>query len=241
MNKFFTLILFLTVATVASAANFQILFGLDKANLQPVANGATYDTGYEIVELGGGAIKRYIQDAHLYLKAPVGTNMTFEVNAKEPVQVCCLGECILMSEGVKTGTVAAGSADLVDGTSDVYSLRIDKTTTNKVPNDVTVTIVAYETDNPAEKQTVTVNMLAKPQSEVGAVGTIEAAGNYVKLGSGNTLSYHFAAATRLEVYNIAGRLVLSRNVNGTGTLHLDLANGVYIYRAGSLTGKILLR
>lgn len=67
-------------------------------------------------------------------------------------------------------------------------------------------------------------------------------GNFVNLAAGNILEYNVPEGTKLDVYSINGATVLERTVNGHGSLSLDrLAPGVYLYKAGALSGKVLVK
>lgn len=256
MKKIFTLLLVLMGALTVSAANFQLLRGEDysknsagafvPSKYVPLSNEDSYTTGY-FITTETPAFFMYQQDSELYIKGAAGLEMTFEVEATDQFMVCCLGQCVAATPAekvVRSGSLDPASTDLMPGTTDTYTLRIDKTGNSIAQplKEVTVKVTAYETANPSEKVTVTVTMSTKPYEEiVGSVSGIQTATEYVKLASGNVLNYFVEQAARLEIYSIAGRLVYSRQIQGNGSLHLDLGHGVYIYRVGKLTGKLLLK
>jgi len=256
MKKIFTLLLVIMAAMNASAANFQLLRGEDfskdssgafvPGKYVPVSNGDSYVTGY-FTKMENPAFIMYQQDSELYIKGPAGLDMTFEVEATAQVMVCCLGQCVAANPSekvVKSGSLDPSSTDLMAGTTDIYTLRIDKAgnTMSSPLQEITVKVTAYETANPSDKVTVTVTMSTKPYEElIGSVDGIQTTNEYVNLASGNVLKYHVEQPARLEIYSIAGRLVYSRQIQGNGSLHLDLGQGVYIYRVGKLTGKMLLK
>lgn len=67
-------------------------------------------------------------------------------------------------------------------------------------------------------------------------------GSFVSLAAGNILEYNVPEGTKLDIYSINGSTVLERTVNGHGSLSLDrLAPGVYLYKAGKLSGKVLVK
>ncbi|MDE6192129.1 MAG: T9SS type A sorting domain-containing protein [Muribaculum sp.] len=67
-------------------------------------------------------------------------------------------------------------------------------------------------------------------------------GNFVNLAAGNILEYNVPAGTKLDVYSLNGATVIERTINGHGSLSLDrLAPGVYLYKAGELSGKVLVK
>lgn len=255
MKKIFTLLLAITAVMSVSAANFQLLRGEDykessgtfiPGSYQPVANGAAYVTGYFVRDVPP-IFKFFQQDSELYIKGPAGLDVTFEVESSAPVQVCCLGQCEQtepMKVVKKSGKLDPTSADLMPGTDDIYNLRIDKSgnMSAETIEEIVVKVTVYETSNPSDKVMVTITMSNKTHEELmGSVDGVQAATEFVKLAAGNVLKYNVEQAARLELYSIAGRLVYSRQIQGTGSIHLELGQGVYIYRVGKLTGKFLLK
>lgn len=255
MKKIFTLLFAVMAVMGASAANFQLLRGEDYSessgafipgSYQPVANGASFVTGYFVKDIPP-IFKYYQQDSELYIKGPAGLEVTFEVESSAPVQVCCLGQCEVSkpSEVVKkSGKLDPSSTDLMPGTDDIYNLRIDKSGNMQTETieEIVVKVTVYETSNPSDKTTVTVTMSTKTHEELmGSVDGVQAASEYVKLAAGNVLNYNIEQVARLELFSIAGRLVYSRQIQGRGSVHLDLGQGVYIYRVGKLTGKFLVK
>ncbi len=56
------------------------------------------------------------------------------------------------------------------------------------------------------------------------------------------MSYKVDNPTKLAVYSTSGALVMSRTINAIGSLSLEsLHPGVYIYTAGTKSGKIIVR
>lgn len=258
MKKIFTLLLVIMAAMTVSAANFQLLRGEDYSKdptdgtkfvpgkYVPVSNGDSYTTGY-FKTMENPAFFMYQQDSELYIKGPAGLAMTLEVETTADILVCSFGDCknaTPSSKLVVSGSLIPSSSDLMAGTTDIYTLRIDKAG-NSIASplqEITVKVTAYETANPSDKVTVTVTMSTKSYEELlGSVDGIQSASDYLNLESGNVLNYRVEQSGRLEIYSIAGRLVYSRQIQGNGSLHLDLGHGVYIYRVGKLTGKLLLK
>ncbi|MDE6119909.1 MAG: T9SS type A sorting domain-containing protein [Muribaculaceae bacterium] len=60
--------------------------------------------------------------------------------------------------------------------------------------------------------------------------------------SGRSLTYSFTHPTVLTLYTISGQAAVTRTLNGAGSMSLEaLPGGVYIYRAGTQTGKFIVR
>lgn len=79
-------------------------------------------------------------------------------------------------------------------------------------------------------------------SYTAGIDNVAGDGSFVNLAAGNILEYNVPAGTKLDVYSLNGATVIERTVNGHGSLSLDrLAPGVYLYKAGSLSGKVLVK
>lgn len=79
-------------------------------------------------------------------------------------------------------------------------------------------------------------------SYIAGIDNVAGDGSFVSLAAGNILEYNVPAGTKLDVYSLNGSTVIERTVNGHGSLSLDrLAPGVYLYKAGSLSGKVLVK
>ncbi len=74
------------------------------------------------------------------------------------------------------------------------------------------------------------------------IDNVTASGDFVNLVAGNILEYNVPDSTKLDIYSLNGATVMERVVNGHGSLSLDrLAPGVYLYKAGELSGKVLVK
>lgn len=239
MNKLFTSLAALSVALSMSAEVPQLLH--DNVVL---ANGATYEVGYEAVTYG--TFTMYTTDAHLFAKCSNNANIAVVISAdKSGIQFCAWDNCEQITPGEGNAVTKKGSL-VADVATD---LKIERTTTSTVPTEeITVTVTAYDVTAPNETTTVTVKFMPEDAETVAArqgsaaISAVAAAANFVKMTAARTLAYRLPAATTLAIYNISGVKVVERTLSGEGTLALDrLPRGIYVYQAAGLTGKLLVK
>lgn len=91
----------------------------------------------------------------------------------------------------------------------------------------------------AQTVNLTVNFLLSEQTGIDAP---EVSANSVT-ALGRTVNYNLIAPAQFTLYNISGRAMVNRRLAaGTGSMDLaGLPAGVYVYRCGELTGKLLLK
>lgn len=223
MKKLFTSLMILAAAVTASAQNFSVtVLG------QPVQNGETVTCGYlsEPSLLGG-----HDWDPEIFVVA--GKSATYTVTATADaevlVQFCSFGttQCehlgatpLVRSQFLTPGTKAPTAIDIIGGSiTQPVTARISVT-------DGTETI------------TFDVKFINEEQAGIDEIGARQ---NLVTI-SGRTLKYDINGSADITLYNISGRSVWSHRLSGTGAINLsNIPAGVYVYRAGNSTGKILLR
>lgn len=71
----------------------------------------------------------------------------------------------------------------------------------------------------------------------------EVAGNENEIAfSGRTMHFSVASAVKFSLFNISGRAMVDRTLSGSGSLNFsNMPAGLYIYRLGAKTGKVLLK
>ena len=108
--------------------------------------------------------------------------------------------------------------------------------------DLVGVLTAYENGNPSNKIVLTINFSNRSAEEVGGVDNVAVNGEFVRLEGGNSLSYSVNGKEHLEVYSILGTRLVDRAISGHGSVDLNgLGRGVYIYRAGRISGKIVVK
>ena len=229
MKKIFTSFICLAAALVASAQNFTVT-GIDGVTYN---DGDVVNIGYTAGQLPGKhnwdpELKVNVLEATSSLTKRSVFTVTAYADAANIVQFCGLdGNCLMLagSPVTKSGSYAADQS---------FFLQID--ILNKViANPITASVSITDGE---ETINLTINFLTTEQASIDAP---EVAAPALTL-NGHTLTYNVDSPTNLTLYNISGRAVMNRNVNNSGTISLDgFHAGVYVYRLGTLTGKILVR
>lgn len=224
MKKIFTLALALAASVLSTLAADILYFGD-----QPVQDGATYTVNPEI-DFQDGDYVEYKQDSHLFFHGNVGQTFTLEVTSTESVQVCALnGQCDFTTPGVpmvKTGALKKTVEDaMIDCTGELGDLKPNTIKVKVTSDGTTVNCTIIFTTDPS-----------------GAGIAAPAAEQYVRMASGNTLTYSINGASTLQIYAMTGAQVGRYRIEGKGTLNLgSLPKGVYIYTDGSHKGKFVVR
>lgn len=198
---------------------------------EKISGDATIEVGYE--EVVPGTLVKW--DAGLELVSDRYVEVTVNVESENAMFQFCppaAGNCLTLPAEWKFSVNANSPEDVGLHTTQPLA---------GVEGSIIGTVTAYETENPENKITLEVVYVIRPAGESG-IANVTAGGDYVRLESGNTLSFNFSDATRLEVYSILGNRLIDRKVSGNGSVSLgNLGRGVYVYRAGRLTGKIVVK
>lgn len=233
MKKLFTSMLVLAAALCASAQDFT-LTGADGVEYHDgdVVNvgytpGRRPNTGTWDPELMVtiNKVSAISQKAQLKVTANlVGTPEGFTF-----AQFCGLdGQCAILTAEPTTKTQSYAL-------NAVAPLEIDAV--NKpvadAPVEIKVTVAT-----PSQTLSLTLNFLAE---EKAGIDNVETSAPAISL-SGRVVHYNLPmVASQFTLYNISGRQVVNRTVSGVGSLNLGgFPAGVYVYRCGALTGKLLL-
>ncbi len=233
MKKIFTSFICLAAALVASAQNFTVT-GID---------GVTYNDG-DVVNIGyttGQFPGKYTWKPELKVNvmeinspSSLIKTSTFTVTANADVanivQFCGFGlpneTCDMISGYPITKKIACGK-------NESFQILID-IENKSIANPVTASVSITDGEE-------TINLTIVFLTEEAGISAPEVVETDLTV-SGRTLTYNVDSPTNLTLYNISGRAVMNRNVNNSGTISLDgFHAGVYVYRLGTLTGKILVR
>lgn len=243
MNKIFTSILALACASMAYAGNLSLTY-----DSETVISGSTINIGYKTV----GPIATW--ESSFYVTATPGSNLVVEISATPAAiaskfQDCSFGLC---KESPKKSVYFWGTQEEFESGKQVdimaYPAQLEihrmaePIAVAEAGGDLAGVLTVYEESAPNDKITVTINFIVKPAEEVGGVDNVAVNGEFVRLESGNSLSYNVNGNGRLQVYSILGTRLVDRAVSGHGSLDLSgLGRGVYIYRTGRISGKIVVR
>lgn len=226
MKKLFTSMLMMAAAMVATAQNFTVT-AFDGA--KTLKDGDVIECGYEESMFGNTWDPA--------IKVLCNKDLTLTVTAYAPsghkIQFCGLEP-------------SCHNFDLVPGTvtrSNIYSegtnvpMQLDIINGDIVePVNATLKI----TDG-TETVNITVTFVGESQEELSSISNVAAKGTTISV-QGRTLNFNTDATSDLTLYTISGQAAVTRRISGRGSLNLsNLPAGVYIYRAGKKTGKLILR
>lgn len=236
MKKLFTTLMVLAAALTASAQNF-IVTGVQNKDGEPVeiANGDVLNIAPEASSRPG----KFIWNPSLNVKVVTPTTsmlnlstltVTVSASVDNMVQFCAFDK---MCKTVGTEAVSK-SGECAKGESQALEIEILNKEMPAEGVDIKVTV----TDS---KETVEFTVHCMTADEAGISAPEASAENTIAI-SGRTVRYHLAESANFTLYNISGRAVVSRRIGGSGTLNLEsFPAGVYVYRCGTATGKLLLR
>ncbi len=228
MNKFFTSLLLMAAAFSAAAQTFTV----------GTPDGKTYTDG-NVINVGYTYNGRgYDWEPNLKVTVNKETSMlggsTFSVTVKasEPgvVQFCGLStECTFVGSEPATHTRSYKEGQTFPLSIEIYDLAT-------IPaSDIVATVKI--TDG-TETVNLTVNFLTTEASSIREVSD----GLDEVSFSGRTMNFSVASAAKFSLFNISGRAMVDRTLSGAGSLNFsNIPAGLYIYRLGAKTGKVLLK
>lgn len=239
MKKIFTL--FAAVAMTAAVASAQDTYISLYHGDQLLENEAAYSVGYTFDDLD----EEYSWDADL----KVGFNSTvttflYEVTSTATIETCpnlpgsAPGTCFIVAPN-EPKLVEIYNGVTFDEETPIASLGIHRYGESELPAEpVVVTVRAYEDGFEDEAVTATVTFVNTDQA---SVKVEKADAQYVRL-EGDNLVYRLDGDATLVVCDASGRKVLSVPVKGNGSVSLaSLPTGLYLFRAGSVSGKAMVR
>lgn len=195
-----------------------------------ISEGEVLEVGYEPFVLGG-----YTWDPVLKVQVEAGTTLTVSAAADAD------GDIQAQFCGVLAGCTMLKSAATPEVRTNTYDeaanvpLRIDIARSNvllSAPMDVAISV---------SDGTITTSFTVRFTNEEQS-GIQQVAVNRNIRVSGRTIHYSVDSATNITLYTISGQSAISRRISGSGTLSLaGLPAGVYIYRAGKSTGKLVIK
>lgn len=227
MKKIYLFVLGVLLASGASARELTFYMGD-----VPVQNGTTVASDALEVE-DYGDYKEVKMDPHLYLGSDIFTS---DVEIKvtcltgQYVQLCAGGNC-MKGTAITKSKVKINAGQLLPLQYDfVGELDADE----PVPT-VTSLIEAVDTKHPETARSFTITMGGNASLSV-----VEIKSEFTVTSSG--IVYNLDAPVQLSLYNITGKQVLSAALSGAGIVDASsLPQGVYVYKAGKHTGKMIIK
>ncbi len=231
MNKIFTLIISIICAIAVNAQDFTCT-----VDGKPVENDGTITVGYSY-GVDGAPFWKSVPEIALSPSEDVSCDIKTSCQPGSPVKFC-YGICKspVLDNGFDvisyTFDLKANKAEKLDIEYEDFTAIDQNTVPEKTSVDVTVTV----------KLRQRFHFTLVFDGNTAGIDNVAGDGNFVNLAAGNILEYNVPEGTKLDVYSINGATVLERTVNGHGSLSLDrLAPGVYLYKAGALSGKVLVK
>lgn len=225
MKKLYSIIT-MAVLALSSQAAIQVT-----CNNQALTNGQEISLSFQKVDIIPGIMSKYMAEASISISGTSPIKVQAETDQPNVIQYCQVG-----------GSCGVFGADGIVYTSEMQvtsspaEFKIDASY-NSFPENATgyLSLVISDASNSS------INIKFKYNTAASGVDAVEMSSDYVR-ATGRSLIYNFAQPTVVTVYSIAGNTVINASVNGDGQLSLDaLHPGIYIYRAGAYTGKILVR
>lgn len=235
MNKIFTSILALTCASMAYADGFHLVCNGEKIT----SDASLKEIGWYESEVVPGVLTFVKWEApEIAIVADHNTNMTLKGTCDDAELAGAFQDCTMVCKEAPFQT----DYDVEANTP--FELGIHRGDLKKGGEIKTLVgkLSVYETANPSNKIELTITFSDRSAEDLGGVDNVAVNGEFVRLESGNSLSYNVNGNGRLEVYSILGTRLVDRAVSGNGSLDLSgLGRGVYIYRAGRISGKIVVK
>lgn len=226
------LYLTLMAAAVAMAANAkELTFTMGDT---PIANESTvYFDNIEIESYDGGM--DVVMNPGIMLKSDVAANnivVVAQCTSGQSIQLCAGGACEMGAAITKTGvSIDAGASIPLMFEYMAFGMAPD----DEIPTVETYIATMYEGDDDSMK-TFTIVM----GKDVAGVKVIETTPKSLKCTTG-AIEYSVNESANLALYNLKGKLALSENVSGNGTISTThLPSGIYVYTLGNEKGKIYI-
>ena len=228
MKKFLLIALTMTALTPLLSAK-ELTFTMGGKDL-PSGDTVIFDD-YET--LYWASMTEVYFEPKIYITKDSNGPVSIKTTSNYAVQLCIGGDCVASTEILKEDlTFNPGIPEDLRLECSVY---FDKGAEIVLPA-IEVEVEAWYADDPSNVTTLTVKM-----GDTASVDNLGSDSNSIRL-VGNCLAYSVDKDVDLTVYDLAGQTVTSRRVEGSGTLSLEnLSEGVYVYKAGRLTGKFIIR
>lgn len=220
-------------ALIASTASAQTLkFSMGGTPIEP--NSTVSFNDFELTDYGGGEFDIKFDPKISITGSATGTiNCTAKNLSGYTIQLCCGGECNRGETVVKSNIPITAGVALA---TDFELMGTDLDFGGKIPENVKTELSAVYTNAPASEVKFTIIFNDKD----GSVSVIE--GNRYVYFDGESLHFNLDKKSDAAIYDMTGKCVLSTSVEGDGAISASsLAKGVYIYKVGTKSGKMLVK
>lgn len=224
MKKIFTTLFVAALAVSGFAQGVEFQRGG-----KTVPNGSAISVGYE--EVIPGILYKWDSGLSILSDKTQKVNVTI-ASDDNTFQLCEESGACWAGHATVEYSVTANTPLALDAHRQLQSM------TGVTPCSGTITVASI--DNPSETSTITINYV--DQTAAGVESVAADANAAIRFDGHNALVYNVASPVTVHVYSILGNKVADYAVSGQGTIALDnLGKGLYIYKAGNLTGKMLLK
>ena len=175
-------------------------------------------------------------DPMIFITKDSDDPVTVRTTSNYPIQLCIGGQCEAAQNITKEGLTFAANTPtslLLD-----CSIIFNEGEEIILP-EIDVLIEAWYTSDPAN-----VTKMRLFMGNIAGINDVAANRNMISV-NGKALNYKVNGTSTIEVFNLTGRCVSTKTVQGSGTVSLgNLSKGVYLYRvngAMKATGKIVIK
>jgi hypothetical protein len=223
MKKHLLLALALIPGALTANATIDMFMGEQKLDIDGTY---TFNTITEDPNTGG-----FIIDPHLSLLSTEDAmvNITARCTSGQKIQMCAGGQCVTNTTVSKT--VELKTDTKLDLRFEYINNEIEDRT--QLPKNITTVFTVED----LEVQTYTIVM----NSDGSGISAVIDRDREVVYANGE-LIYNLDRVAKLTLCDTNGHVVLNTSVDGYGSISLaNLAKGIYIYRLGHSTGKVVVR
>lgn len=232
MKKIYAFIAGILVAGTAAAQTVNFT-----QNDKVIDNGSTFEfTAVEIEDFSDyGLGVSYAFDPKIFIQtsADITVDVVAECTTGQNVQLCCGGACASGVTVTKSGIQLTASEPL----STMFEQMGNVQSADNIPTFVSTDLTVYKAGTKNALTSITV-VFKYGENGVASVITKDNAFSYAN----GAISYIVDGSAAAALYTTDGKCVLNTEVSGRGSISTTgIAAGVYIYRLGSKTGKILIK
>lgn len=231
MKKIYAFIAGILVAGTAAAQTVNFT-----QNNNVIANGSTFEYNNAEIEdwsdMGYGYEVKFDPMIYISTTADVTVDVEAVCTTGQSINLCCGGTCV-------GGTTVVKSGVQLSAETPVYT-RFDYdqyfSDLSKVPATISTDLTVYKAGTKTALTAITVVFHYGNNSV-----TVITKDNAFSYANG-AISYFVDGSAAAALYTTDGRCVLNTKVSGRGSISTTgIPAGVYIYRLGSKTGKILIK
>lgn len=229
MKKFYSLIA-LTFACLA--ANAQTINFVHDGKIIESGSTFTYN-GMELKDYGSILEVNIDPDLYILSDKTVTVNATANCTTGQSIQLCPSGTCI---PGVN---VVSENINLTANTP--LSARFEHIgyymSKDEIPDIISTNLAIYE--GPVTGTPVTeITVVMKPKEASVSIVETDPEFKYIN----GFIEYSVDSASKVQIFDLNGKVIFESEINGKGSINVEsFAQGIYVYRLGTKSGKIYIK